>query len=533
MLSKLKNNFLLILILLFGLSIRLYKLDQYPVSLNWDEISHSYNAYSLLLTGHDQWGTVWPIFNFRAYGDYPTTLNMYLTLPLIKYFGLNAWTARLPSAILGFLSLIPTYFLSKLILKNKKMALFATFLASLSPWSFFPSRAVFQSTIASFFFITGLTLLLYALQKQKHKLLIFASIALGLSQYAYHNTRVVTPLFSLTILIIYLNQLKKMIKTHPKTVFVSLFLFLLFTIPQLLNLISPDSQARGRWTFILNQDAINLINHSRGQSSLSPLLARLAHNKITYFVPKFIKNYLDFLNPYLLFFKGNTQYQFGLPQTGILFFSCLPFFYLGLIKLFRSSSKKLLLSWFVIGLLPAALTYGDFPTIRAVTLLPLPYLLIALGLSKFKKIIPIFCLILLSQFAFYWHNYTHTYSQNYSPSWQYGYKEAVSFAKQNYSKYDQIVFTKKYGEPHQFILLYWPWPPANYQPQWDFHADWYWVDGFDKFKFVNDWEIAGLALSSSTLLITGPDNYPPGGQLLTTINFLDNSPAFDIISYED
>jgi 4-amino-4-deoxy-L-arabinose transferase-like glycosyltransferase len=542
MLSKLKNNFPLLLILLFGLLIRLYKLDLYPVSLNWDEISHPYNAYSLLKTGADQWGIAWPIFNFRAYGDYPTTLNMYLSLPLVKYFGLSSWTARLPSAILGFLTIIPIYFLAKLILKKRKLVLLATFLAAISPWSFFPSRAVFQSTVASFFFISGITFLLYALKKQKSKYFFWAMLFASLSQYAYHNTRLVVPLLIPIIILIFFSQFKKLFRKKKIIIISSVLLFLVFTIPQLLNLISPDSRARGRWTFILNDDAINLINNSRGQSNLSPVMARLMHNKFTYFVPKFVGNYLDFFNPKLLFFEGTGQYQFGIPHTGILFSVCLPLFYLGLIFLFKLQPKikKLFIFWFAIGLLPATITSGDFPIIRAVTILPLPYILITLGFAQIEKmfsrksILPLIFVFLLSlQFTFYWKNYFSSYATTYSQSWQYGYKQAIAIVKQNYSKYDQIIFTKKYGEPHEFVLFYWPWSPADYHPQWDYHASWFWVDAFDKFRFINDWEIKDLQPLPSTLLITSPDNYPSDGQLIDTVNFLDDSPAFDIISYED
>ncbi|KKQ92614.1 MAG: hypothetical protein UT14_C0004G0013 [Candidatus Shapirobacteria bacterium GW2011_GWE1_38_92] len=102
----LRHKIIFTLILFAGFIFRFWQLDQYPPSLNWDEISHGYNAYSLLKTGKDQWDTSWPIFNFRAYGDYPTTVNMYLTIPFISIFGLNPITTRLPTAILGYL-LIP------------------------------------------------------------------------------------------------------------------------------------------------------------------------------------------------------------------------------------------------------------------------------------------------------------------------------------------------------------------------------------------------------------------------------------------
>ena len=116
-------------------------------------------------------------------------------------------------------------------------------------------------------------------------------------------------------------------------------------------------------------------------------------------------------------------------------------------------------------------------------------------------------------------------------------KEVVTYSKQNYSKYDQIIITKKYGEPHEFFLFYWPWNPATYQNDpslsTNFHADWYWVDSFDKFQFKNDWEIKELAINPHTLLITSPQNFPDkGAKKLDTIDFLDGSPAFDIISYD-
>jgi hypothetical protein len=72
--SQNKINFIIIFVI--ATFFRFYQLGNLPSSLNWDEISHGYNAYSILKTGHDQWGQSWPIFNFRAYGDYPTTLNL-------------------------------------------------------------------------------------------------------------------------------------------------------------------------------------------------------------------------------------------------------------------------------------------------------------------------------------------------------------------------------------------------------------------------------------------------------------------------
>ena len=62
---------LLIIIVILAACLRLVALAWNPASLNWDEVSHGYNAYSILMTGKDEWGQLFPLTNFRAYGDYP------------------------------------------------------------------------------------------------------------------------------------------------------------------------------------------------------------------------------------------------------------------------------------------------------------------------------------------------------------------------------------------------------------------------------------------------------------------------------
>ncbi len=184
------------------------------------------------------------------------------------------------------------------------------------------------------------------------------------------------------------------------------------------------------------------------------------------------------------------------------------------------------------------------------TILPLPQIFITLGILKtfnfiknknLKKIfIILFLGILFVQSFKYFKNYFTNYTKNYSSSWQYGYKEVVNYIKENYSNYDQIIFTKKYGEAHEFILFYWPWNPKSYQNDpnlnWDFYSDWYWVDSFDKFKFINDWEIQKETekIDKKTLLITSPDNYNKNNStLIKTVYFLNQQPAFDILNIYD
>jgi len=353
--------------------------------------------------------------------------------------------------------------------------------------------------------------------------------------YAYHNTRIIALPLGLLAIFYYGD------KNHFRKNLVHSLIFIIITLPSIINLISPDSRARSQWVGILSPAAINQINENRRLYTGPPQLNRVINNKVTYFVPKFFKNYLNLFNPLPLFFTASGQFQFNVTNHGLLFNICLPFFYLGLIKLIKNVKNnrpyQFIIIWYLLALLPAALTTGDFPTIRAVTILPLPFIIIILGLEYVPKFIPVFTVIVLLQFTVYWQKYKQ-YDIDYSSSWQYGYKQVVEIIKNNYPDYSKIILTKKYGEPHEFILYYWPWNPSNYLDNhlvWDYHSSWYWVDGFDKFQFINDWEIKDKTnnLVTKTLLITSPENYNSStGHKLSTINFLNGQPAFDIISYE-
>ena len=49
----------LIGILILGLALRIIWLDKYPPGFTPDEAAFGYNAYSLIQTGKDEWGTAW------------------------------------------------------------------------------------------------------------------------------------------------------------------------------------------------------------------------------------------------------------------------------------------------------------------------------------------------------------------------------------------------------------------------------------------------------------------------------------------
>lgn len=549
----------LAIIALFGFLIRVVGITQTPPSLNWDEVSHGYNAYSILKTGKDEWGQSFPLANFRAYGDYPLPVNLYITIPSIALLGLNEFSIRFPHAILGTAMILSTFFLVRGLKLGELVAIIAAIFVAVDPWTLFPSRAVFQSNVSSFFLITGIVFFLY--RRKSQFFLPISALLIGFSLYSYHNTRIFVPLLIFATTIIWFKEWKSWMKKQTKVFIITVSIILIFLIPLTFIFISQEGRARSNWVFLLDEGSLNRVVEIRERSNLPELLERLLYNRYSYFISEFSKNYVGYLSPEFLFISGGTNYQFSVPNKGVLYPINAPFFYIGLFVLFLSLIKKrkpeelFIISWLVLSLIPASITQGQFHVVRSSTIIPLPQIFVALGLvkswewinksSKFL-LLGIYVIALLYFIESYAIEYVGPYNSNYSWSWQYGYKEVVEFTKKHYNEYDQIIVTKKYGEPHEFVLFYMNWDPEKYRSDPNLirfaQSDWFWVDRFDKFYFVNDWQIPRMAdgawqmesggavsMSGRTLLITSPGNYPPGWNQLKTINFLDGESAFEIL----
>ncbi len=516
----------LLLIFFLGLIFRIAYIDKYPPSLNWDEVSHGYNAYSILKTGKDEWGNFMPTI-FRCFGDYKLPVYIYLTVPSVLLFGLNSFSVRLVSILAGsLLPLIIYLILKKIYPDNPKLALLGAVISAFSPGTIFLSRIALEANLFMFLFCLSV----YFLIQKKYSL---STLIFGVSLFTYNSSRVLFPFY--LVLLVYL-LLKDKIKIAKDWFKYLPFIFL--SVVAIFQTLNQSGQARYQWVSLLDQGSVNRINELR------QIYPRLLINKATYFTYKATINYLSHFNPSFLFQNGGSHYQFSLPNFFIISPIILPFLVFGLFYLLKNISQKyfqILLFWLLISPIPSSITRDAPHVLRSIVFFPIIIIISTIGINIIYKKTPklttllIILSLLLGQYLF-WSKYK-LYAQNYSSSWQFGYQEMVGYVKDKYQDYDQIIITKKYGEPHEFILFYWPWNPKEYQHNptkiWDYHANWYWVDSFDKFKFVNDWEIKDKTLNIpqniKTLLITSPNNYNQSNHLIKTIKFLDNTPAFEIL----
>ena len=217
---KYTKQLAILTIVILAFFLRINKITEVPPSLNWDEVSIGYNAYSILKTGKDEWGVNFPLF-FKSYGEYKLPVQIYASIPAIAMFGLNDFGIRVTPVVYGTLTILLMFFLGKALFKNDFIAILAALLLAVSPWHLQLTRASFESSFALFWVVLGAWLLIKGFKN--HKFWIWSMIPFAISTFTYNTARIFTPLFIFLILVIYFRDFIKDKKTTLTFEVLSLF----------------------------------------------------------------------------------------------------------------------------------------------------------------------------------------------------------------------------------------------------------------------------------------------------------------------
>lgn len=152
-----------------------------------------------------------------------TWLPFYVLAGFFKLFGVNTFVARLPFAIFGVGSVFLTYFFSKILWQNKKIAVVAAFLLLINVPFLLLSRQCRYYSMSAFFSLCSLYAYVGLLDKRKYSYVIFivSSVLLFHTHYIYCATLLVTVFFH--ALLFYRHRLK--------TVFLLACIVVLINIP--------------------------------------------------------------------------------------------------------------------------------------------------------------------------------------------------------------------------------------------------------------------------------------------------------------
>lgn len=525
----------LILILVLATFLRLFWLDRVPPSLNWDEVSMGYTAYSVGKTGMDEWGERLPLF-FRSYGEWKSAVYIYLLVPFIKIFGLNAFAVRLPSALAGILAVYLTYLVGRKIY-SEKIGLWAAFFLAISPWHLLLSRPAFEANVSLTLILAGLY---FFIKNTPYSILhtLYSAVFFGLAPHTYNSAKVVVP-----FLVLYLIWQSRLYKNLKQTA-VFVIVLSVFALPIITNLFSGRAQFRYSQVGVsTDQYGLSTFINHRNNSHLPKLVGKLAFNKYTYSLHTALGNGLSYLNPAFLLIEAGDHTQHHLPYFGVIYLAEFIFLLYGTKALnnYTSPLKYLPLVLITLGIVPAALTRDMGHVLRSILTLPGWQILAAIGVvslqnMKFKYLKFVIWLLVIQSMLFLTAYFTW-YPKAYARDWQYGLKEAATYVQEHEGEYDQIVVSKWFGETQLFLAFYNRWDPRWYQVvnrqnlRYESEGK-LWLDQLEEYslgKYTFTYLKYGEPVYKKTLYVGKFDDFFENPKTLKTINYPDGSVAVHVM----
>lgn len=489
-----KVTLLLIVILAFFL--RAYKLNTIPASLNPDEVALGYTSYSFLRSMSDEHGKFLPL-TLQSFGDWKLPLYSYVGTIPVALFGLNEFSTRFVSMLSGVIGVVLIYFISLILFKKKNIALISALLLTLSPWSIYFSRGAFEVNLSTTIFLGGLLAFIkYVNRSKNEKLLIISLILFGLTLFTQHNYIVFSPLFVLSLIIIF----RKTIKWNRK-VFAAVGLFCLFIIASYISTTIGGGNKISSLLILNDKNVLyNRVEKLRGDNApKNQFLERILHTRYLGVSYQIGQNYINSFSPIFLFDKGGEKLAHNLGDFGNFYLFDALLLFVGFAALFWNKEKSLLLllAWFFIAPIPSAVTRDAPTSTRLFTIMPLFILIASYGAYQIlaflkkrtiKNYIAKGALILFFFFnVLYFLDiyFVHLNTQRVR-FWRYGYREAVRLT-QKYPKYN-VVMRGPENFPYIYFLFYEKYDPLKFRKEVVYYPPtdegFYYVKSFGRYRFA-------------------------------------------------
>lgn len=524
--------------------LRLWQLGNVPVSPDWDEAALGYNAYSILKTGKDEYGTFLPR-TLRSFDDYKPPLYTYLVIPSVAAFGLNTWATRLPSAIMGILAVAGVYFLVGELIrkKNTLMPHLTALLLAVSPWHLQFSRIAFEANSGITLNIWGVFAFLRGLHSASW--MMFSAFLFGVSLYAYHSERIFVPLLVVILAILWRHELF----VDKKKVALGILVGLITVLPLIPVVLDKTSVTRLKGTSRLS-DTTGLLMRSVAKldddRKSGNTIGAIFDNRRLVYAKTLIDGYISHFSFRWLFITGDNDRHHA-PDNALLYLWELPFLLAGLFVVWRGGGRlaALVYSWILIAPIAASPTSETPHAIRSLVVLPMLQFCVAAGIMEaaayFSKLYKrkglarllaasgaiITTILIAANTIYYFHMYYAHMNREYSQFWQYGYAQAVQYAEANKSKYDKIVVSTALEQPHMFFLFYTVYDPVKYLANGGTSSGGFAEvkNRFDIYEFrpISNWT---KEIHDGTVLYIGSPKEIPGGTKV--IPYLDGTDAIRI-----
>lgn len=523
--------------------LRLWRLGSVPPGLTPDEAALGYNAYSILKTGRDEYGTILPII-FKSFGDYKPGLYIYTAVPTVLVFGLTEFATRLPSALAGVVAVCLIYLIIKEIWKNEKLALLGSFLLAINPWHIYFSRGAWEINLSLTLTLAGIYFFYKSLKINKY--LIVSVFFFSLSLLAYQGAKLSTGIVVFILLVLYLKDITKF---DRKIIFGSFLAGFVVALPVIISIFSGQI---GRLT------VLSLFSYKRPEKYISDFLNQggekigdlsyyLFHSEKLDYLRGILTRYFNHFSARFLFFEGDWQnLRHAAPNMGMFLVFDLVLMFTGFVVLARKKMVRESLFvglWLFLAPLPAILTRDQVHAVRSYNLVIPFVLLMAFGLNqlvtRYKKVIFLFFVFYLFNYIYFLDAYFVHLPKHNSLYWEYGYKQAVQKVSSIQNSYKVIKFEQSYNQPYIYFLFFQKYDPVKYQIQSSLsenkHGDVGLVEKLDNIHFVQiDWprdkgEKGTLFIANPNVIPFDDSKDPNKYKTIDEIKYLNGQTAFRIV----
>lgn len=553
---KLKYFFVIAIIIVLT---RFMVLGSFPPWINIDEVAIGYNAYSILKTGHDEWGNFFPP-TFKSVGDYKTPFLIYITAPFIKIFGLNEYTLRLPSAVFSTAAIILLFILGRKYLFSpgkKYLSVLLAFLAAISPWYIFYSRFGYEVVLA----IPFIVLNVYFLYRFKEKPDLFSEWGIFLSAFfaaiTYNTAKLFIPLLDFVVLLSLFPKVTSAIKREFKVrrlmLIAAIIIQALLIIWYLKNHVFGPGANRAAMVFITRDFEFFRILEP---DAVKGMLGKLGG--ILVLIGFWFKRYLEYFSPNFYISTGLDMVMPGQPGMGIVYPVEFFLFVIGTIALLKNKfiktffadpglTRLIIVAWILLGFLPASLANNPQQSLRSLIAFPAIYIVICLGLatvfetvkkSTKKILIAVLCIFYLTGIIRFADIFLVHFPYQQSEYRGYAWKDMALYVLANADKYDTVYVDPRLGTqgpyivstPHLYFLFYDQYDPATFQASPEVKAG---RSSFKNFKFEYiDW--GRYDHSENNLYVASPWSFPmkeiKPSQIKHTVKFLNGQVGLLAIS---
>ncbi len=552
-----KKNLPILFIILAAFIFRVAGISSLPIGFTQDEAVQGYDAYSILKTGKDQWGTTFP-WTFRSFGDFKLPVYTYLSVPSIALFGLNEFSVRLPAAICGTLAVLFTYLMVMQLFKHRTLALWSCLLLSISPWHLSLSRGAFEANLSSLFL--PLAVWLFYLGMEKYNALPVSAFFFGINLFTYHSARIVTILLLIPIILINLKKLAGIFKLpeYKRYLIFAVSIFVLFFAGALYTM-TAGAQKRAVDVVVFNPTdnwkAMADRRYEAIKQNVPEVVARIFSNKVVYTLSAFSRNYLSYLSFSFLFIQGAGDASYGMiPGRGVLYAIEVIFILSALVLYVRKNfplNVSLIILWILLSPIPAAVSKAPgYSANRASVMMPALQILSAYGVyaiseymknkslmnSFLRRFNEVIISILFVSFLFFIEDYVYHAPIQGAASMQFGRKEAIDCINQVNNQYDEIFISRSLSVPQVWVQFYNSYDPLIVQEaskKWLKYEEegFDYLDQYDGYR-LGKYKFGSLDLqnikSGKVLFVGSPWEFNPEREPLKVIYYPEGKPSIYI-----